>query len=323
MISDHLTDLTSTIQAFTQLSSRITSSQEKVKSVKENLMSCKNLLHCKRDELKKLWVEGIKFKTVTALMEDVEKVKNVNEKLKRLLGSRNYLEATSLIMSSLALLEGDLNSVKGLDEVRRSLYMRREEVVGLILKELHNIIYIKSTLTITQSFQRQGSQNRMKIELRSNSSLEQFHESDEEHVTKSILEANILALEKSAPASEPSADPVSFISSLVVSLATLRRLPEAIEHLRQHMSPAITNIINSASQQVAEVSASFEDDLQQLRQPQLLLDVLELIFAQLRIVSQAHRIIIANLIRLRISSNQLNDFKLYSISDFWSRVGVQ
>ena len=318
MISDHLTDFTTTIQAFSQLSSRITSSQEKVRAVKENLVLCKNLLHCKRDELKRLWVEGIKHKTAAVLMDEVENIKGVNEKVKRALDAKDYVEASSLIMAALSILDGDLSSVKGLAEIRNDLSRRKEELVGQILNELHHTIYIRSTSTIVRNFQRQGSQARNRPDLKSTTSLEQSSEADEEKITRLILEANIENLSRFPPPTSPPSDPVVFISSLITALATLRRLGEGSELLRQQISPAINTIITTASQQVAETSSAFDDELHNLQQPQLLLDLLELIFAQLRVVSSAHQIIIANLIHIKTQPH--SHFKLYSIIDLWSRV---
>lgn len=39
-------------------------SQEKVQMLKRNLRECKTLLRCKREELKRLWVEDVKFKNM-------------------------------------------------------------------------------------------------------------------------------------------------------------------------------------------------------------------------------------------------------------------
>ena len=46
-------------------------SQERIRAIKANLQSCKNLLHCKRDELRKLWIEGIEHKTVAAMLDQM------------------------------------------------------------------------------------------------------------------------------------------------------------------------------------------------------------------------------------------------------------
>lgn len=59
------------VQLFGKLSARVTTSREKIHAVKENLQACKLLLHCRRDELKKLWLEGIEHKHVLQLLEEM------------------------------------------------------------------------------------------------------------------------------------------------------------------------------------------------------------------------------------------------------------
>ena len=56
---------------FGNLSQLVNESKEKIHRVKENLQSCKKLLHCKRDELKKLWVEGLEYKYMLQYLEEM------------------------------------------------------------------------------------------------------------------------------------------------------------------------------------------------------------------------------------------------------------
>lgn len=58
-------------QVFAKLSATVTASREKILAVKENLLACKQLLHCRRDELKKLWLEGVEHKHVLQLLEEM------------------------------------------------------------------------------------------------------------------------------------------------------------------------------------------------------------------------------------------------------------
>ena len=92
-------------------------SQERIRAVKENLQSCKNLLHCKRDELRRLWIEGVEMKTVHAALDAVEKVTGVTDQLPKLISSRNYLTCTELIVDAIATLETELTDVDALQEV--------------------------------------------------------------------------------------------------------------------------------------------------------------------------------------------------------------
>ena len=92
-------------------------SQERIRAVKDGLQSCKNLLHCKRDELRRLWIEGVEMKTVHASLDAVEQVKDVAEQIPGLIAGRKYLTATELVISSLAILDTELSDVDALQQV--------------------------------------------------------------------------------------------------------------------------------------------------------------------------------------------------------------
>lgn len=66
--------------------------------VKENLLSCKMLLHCKRDELRKLWIEGIEHKHVLQLLDEIESIKQVPQRLETYMASKHYLHATDMLV---------------------------------------------------------------------------------------------------------------------------------------------------------------------------------------------------------------------------------
>lgn len=66
--------------------------------VKENLLSCKMLLHCKRDELRKLWIEGIEHKHVLNLLDEIENIKQVPQKLQQCMASKHYLTSTDMLV---------------------------------------------------------------------------------------------------------------------------------------------------------------------------------------------------------------------------------
>lgn len=69
-----------------------------VVQVKENLLSCKMLLHCKRDELRKLWIEGIEHKHVLQLLDEIESIKQVPQRLETYMASKHYLHATDMLV---------------------------------------------------------------------------------------------------------------------------------------------------------------------------------------------------------------------------------
>lgn len=59
------------------------------------------LLHCKRDELRKLWIEGIEHKHVLNLLDEIENIKQVPQKLEQCMASKHYLSATDMLVREL------------------------------------------------------------------------------------------------------------------------------------------------------------------------------------------------------------------------------
>ncbi|CAF95972.1 unnamed protein product [Tetraodon nigroviridis] len=100
LIVQHYAELTTAIRTYQSITERITSSRNKIKQVKENLLSCKMLLHCKRDELRKLWIEGIEHKHVLQLLDEIERIKQMPQLLETYMASKHYLHATDMLVSN-------------------------------------------------------------------------------------------------------------------------------------------------------------------------------------------------------------------------------
>ena len=69
LVLERQKELTQVMQVYARVSNRLNASRSKVKKVKETLLACKELLHYKRDELKKLWLEGVEQKYILELLE--------------------------------------------------------------------------------------------------------------------------------------------------------------------------------------------------------------------------------------------------------------
>lgn len=59
------------MQLFGNLSIQVYESKAKIQKVKENLKVCKMKLNCRRDELKKLWQEGLEHKYMIQFLEEM------------------------------------------------------------------------------------------------------------------------------------------------------------------------------------------------------------------------------------------------------------
>lgn len=126
LVAQNKEDLTRAMQDFSKISSRISASRDKVQGIKEKLATCKMLLHCKRDELKKLWLEAVEHKHVLQLLEEIESLVEVPDKVDSFLNKKQYLHATQLLVSSVSLVEGSLEGVEALKDVKAKLVFKKE-----------------------------------------------------------------------------------------------------------------------------------------------------------------------------------------------------
>lgn len=91
------------MQLFGTISTQVNESLSNIRRVKENLIACKTLLHCRRDELKKLWSEGLEHKYVLQLLDEIEEMNEVPNKLTAFLANKHYLHATQLLVKAVEL----------------------------------------------------------------------------------------------------------------------------------------------------------------------------------------------------------------------------
>lgn len=160
LVLNHHKDLTSVMQAFSKITVRLGASRDRLSSVREKLITCQKLLHCKRDELKKLWLESVENKHVLELLDRVEAIAKVPNDVRNFINKKHYLHATKLLVESLSSLEGNLKTVEALREVKTELSKEKEEMYNVLVDELHKHIYVKSTAEVLKRFKRQGSERK-------------------------------------------------------------------------------------------------------------------------------------------------------------------
>lgn len=59
------------MQLFGSISQIVTNNREKIRKVKENLQDCKKKLRCRKNELKSLWIEGLEYKYMLKLLDEM------------------------------------------------------------------------------------------------------------------------------------------------------------------------------------------------------------------------------------------------------------
>uniref|UniRef100_A0A8C6P6Z1 Exocyst complex component Sec8 n=1 Tax=Nothobranchius furzeri TaxID=105023 RepID=A0A8C6P6Z1_NOTFU len=318
----HYAELTTAIRTYQSITERITSSRNKIKQVKENLLSCKMLLHCKRDELRKLWIEGIEHKHVLQLLDEIESIKQVPQCLETYMASKHYLHATDMLVTAVESLEGPLLQVEGLGDLRLELKNKKLNMHLVLIDELHRHLYIKST-------SRLGHKNKDKnaaqtsplpvLEVSGLSTPRKLLDSSQFSTPGSSSELSQADLSEV----DPEENSAEFMGILIRALAKLKKLPETIKAIMERLEPELKQIVKRSTTQIADHAYQRGESLAQESQPRLLLELLELLFDKFKAVAQAHSVVLAHMQQIAVhgpGGKHEEDIKLYEQADVSAKI---
>uniref|UniRef100_A0A3Q1J3L4 Exocyst complex component Sec8 n=2 Tax=Anabas testudineus TaxID=64144 RepID=A0A3Q1J3L4_ANATE len=339
LIVQHYAELTTAIRTYQSITERITSSRNKIKQVKENLLSCKMLLHCKRDELRKLWIEGIEHKHVLELLDEIESIKQVPQELEAYMASKHYLHATNRLVSAVESLEGPLLQVEGLGDLRLELHSKKLNIHLVLIDELHRHLYIKST-------SRLGHKNKDKnaarlpgsttkdtspmpvLDVSSLSTPRKILDSSQfstpgsssvRELQQDMRELNQTDLSEA----DPEENSAKFMGILIKALAKLKKIPETIKAIMERLEPELKQIVKRSTTQIADHAYQRGENLAQESQPRLLLELLELLFDKFKAVAQAHSVVLAHLQEIAVQcpgGAHEEGIKLYEQADVSAKI---
>ncbi|XP_030313402.1 exocyst complex component 4 isoform X1 [Calypte anna] len=331
LIVQHYTELTTAIRTYQSITERITNSRNKIKQVKENLLSCKMLLHCKRDELRKLWIEGIEHKHVLNLLDEIENIKQVPQKLEQCMASKDYLNATDMLVSAVDSLEGPLLQVEGLSDLRLELHSKKMNMHLVLIDELHRHLYIKSTNRVGQRSKEKGRISSLVkdaspvplMDVTNLSTPRKFLETSQFGTpgSTSLRETSLLEIKEDLDL-DPEENSTVFMGILIKGLAKLKKIPETVKAIQDRLEQELKQIVKRSTTQVADNGYQRGENLSQDNQPRLLLELLELLFDKFNAVAAAHSVVLGHLQQTVASpcSQYDGDIKLYDMVDVWVKI---
>lgn len=333
LVSKHDQDLTKVMQIFGTLSAHVNESRENIRRVKENLEACKVLLHCRRDELKKLWFEGLEYKYMLQLLEEIEQMTEVPNKLAGYLSRKHYLHATQVIVDAVSLGKGSLEGVEGIRELSTELDQKKQQLHVKLLEELRTHLYVKPAQEAV-SLRRQGSgrdgmlfaspfqrsnEQRLSNRQRSSARKNLFEISQVKTENLKGDELKGLDIEEDVDLPDPEADTSHFMAILVKCLALLDKLPTAIDSIKHEMQNELLLIVHRTTLHVNDFmnfqsSAEVKNQMKQ----NALLELVQTLFEQFRSIAQAHAKLLGHLTRAVEKYNV--ETNLYDMKEFWLKV---
>ncbi|CAH1993571.1 unnamed protein product [Acanthoscelides obtectus] len=320
LVLNHEQDLTEVMQLFGSISQIVSSNRERIKKVKENLQDCKRKLRCRREDLKSLWVEGIEYKYMLQLLEEIGKMTEVPNKLATFMARKQYLHATNLLVEAVTLGRGTLEGVESLKELSQELEQKKEQLHLQLLTELKDFLYTKPSQQIL-SIHRQGSGRdglitsplQRSTELRKSSrnraaARNLFDVSRKE--TKETSSDNFAYLDN-IESVDPDENPINFAAMLIKSLCILDKLPFAITEIVQDMQTSLFHIIERATHYVKDFIEGMDPKL-------VLKELIQILFLQFKDVADSHRIILGYI--EKACKIYKVDTKIYNLQFYWGQV---
>ncbi|VDK41805.1 unnamed protein product [Cylicostephanus goldi] len=142
LVRSHQKDVEECLDSFRDVSTRISACRERIHNVRNALQTCKTHLECRRDDLKKLWLENSQQKHICELMAQLEELKEAPSKIELLMNQGNYTDAAKITSTSNDLINGRLSKIEGLSQLRTMIRDASETLRGRIVDQIVDILVV-------------------------------------------------------------------------------------------------------------------------------------------------------------------------------------
>jgi len=136
------------LEAFQYVSATINDSKMKVEMLRAALTECRAYLQLKRERIYRLSNEHAEYTEMMSLLEQIDQIRKVPEKVDEFLKRQNYVEAAELLVETTDAIEGEaLGQVIALHDFLRKLIDKANRMRQTILSEMEQHIYGKRETT--------------------------------------------------------------------------------------------------------------------------------------------------------------------------------
>lgn len=123
-------------------------SQNNISAMRLKLRSARDALGSQRADLVQMWQRLQSVKEALRVLALLEKLRSVPDELESLMAAKRFLHATQLLMRSLKLIQrADLVELGATADLRSYLRGQELALLEILVEELHNHLYLKSSYT--------------------------------------------------------------------------------------------------------------------------------------------------------------------------------
>ncbi|PWN29329.1 hypothetical protein BDZ90DRAFT_230216 [Jaminaea rosea] len=145
-VEDHYESFATAITLHNSVLSSLTDVQASVSSSRRRLRDSREALGSKRADLVQLWHRQQSVKEALRLLQTVEQLKNVPDRLETLLSEKHFLAAVSLLVKALKAIESaEMQEIGATADLRAYLRSQEGHLLEILVEEIHNHLYLKSS----------------------------------------------------------------------------------------------------------------------------------------------------------------------------------
>lgn len=145
IVNEHHQGFNSSIGTYHMIQSNISSSQSRVRNLRNSLEEAKSGLLSTKPELKGLATSSQNYDDILQLFTQIEEIQSLPEKLESRISDKRFLAAVEVLHTGLRLLRrSELEEIGALADVRAYFNNQEGSFTDILIEELHDHLYLKS-----------------------------------------------------------------------------------------------------------------------------------------------------------------------------------
>lgn len=250
VVNDHYRQFSSTTAIFTGVQTEINMGSTQVQTMKAELLRCKEILKTQRSDLNVLWSKAKQYKEMLRILETLDEIKLVPDRLETLFRDKYYLTGIRLLITTLKSLDTpELAPIKATAEIRRTLNKLKNNLHEALIEEIHNHVYLK--IHLNEEFENiSGFNNIAKFEEMVAKYL--FNDFDDQNLpvtSAQTIEGDYAELEEDLT-TDPEADSLNFLRIVIISLKLIGKLPEALAMIKTRVPVELYQLVDKTINEV-------------------------------------------------------------------------
>ena len=144
-VDDHYESFATAITTHNSVLQSLTAAQTSVSGARRRLRDSREALGAKRADLVQMWQRSQAVKEALRLLDLVEHLKSVPDRLESLMAEKRFLESVNLLVRSLKTIDKpEVVEVGATNDLRAYLKGQEQAMLEILIEELHNHLYLKS-----------------------------------------------------------------------------------------------------------------------------------------------------------------------------------